>query len=97
MKTIPVTVRLDRDLQIALQEGAQRTTLNRGELIRLTLRRYLRNVIEQEIVTTPARRITNIEPWPRKVVEAAYRLMGKEWDKVEGTVTHAQGKPDLND
>jgi hypothetical protein len=97
MKTIPMPLRLDQDLQSALRDGARRTPHKKQELIRLTLRRHLREVIEQEAVTEPARRITNLEPWPRRVVERAYQRIGKEWDKLEEAATRAQGKPDFND
>jgi hypothetical protein len=97
MKTTPVPLRLDRDLQKALCEGARRTPHKKQELIRLTLRRHLREVIEQEAVAKTTQRITNIEPWPRRVIEKAYQRMGKEWDKIEDAATRAQGKSDFND
>jgi hypothetical protein len=97
MKTIPMPVRLDKYLQKALREGARRTPLKKQDLIRLTLRRHLQEVIEQEAATKPARRITNIEPWPRRVIEKAYKKMGKEWDSIESAATRAQGRPDFND
>ena len=97
MKTTPVPVRLDKQLQDALREGARRTPHMKQDLIRLTLRRHLREVIEQEAVVKLTPRITNIEPWPRRVVEAAYRRMGKEWDQIEAAATRAQGPPDFND
>ena len=97
MKTIPMPVRLDADLQKALREGARRTPHKKQELIRLTLRRHLREVIDQEAIAKPSRRITNIEPWPRRIVEKAYQRMGKDWDKIEDAATRAQGRPDFND
>jgi hypothetical protein len=97
MKTIPMPVRLDKQLQKALREGALRTPHNKQDLIRLTLRRYLQEVIEEEAVAEPEKRITNIEPWPRRVVEKAYQRMGKEWDEIEDVALRAQGKPDFND
>ena len=97
MKTTPVPVRLDKYLQSALREGARRTPHKKQDLIRLTLRRHLREVIEQEAVAKPTGRITNIEPWPRRVIERAYQRMGKEWDRIEDAATRAQGTPDFND
>ena len=97
MKTIPMPVRLDKSLQEALREGARRTPHKKQELIRLTLRRHLRDVIEQESAARPERRITNVKPWPRRTVENAYRRIGKEWDEIEAAATRAQGKPDFND
>jgi hypothetical protein len=97
MKTIPVPVRLDKYLQKTLREGARRTPHKKQDLIRLTLRRYLREVIEQEAVAGPARRLTNLEPWARRVVERAYQQMGGEWDEIETAATRAQGTPDFKD
>lgn len=97
MKTIPMPVRLDAALQKALSDGARRTPHKKQELIRLTLRRHLQEVIDQEAVPKPSQRITNIEPWPRRVVEKAYQNMGKDWDRIEDDASCAQGKPDFND
>ena len=97
MKNHPMPVRLDQSLQDALREGARRTPHKKQELIRLTLRRHLREVIEQEAVVTSARRITNIEPWPEKVIAQAYKRIGTEWDALEEAATRAQGTPDFND
>ena len=97
MKTYPMPVRLDKSLQDALREGALRTPHKKQELVRLTLRRYLQEVIEQEAVVSSRRRITNIEPWPEAVLVRAYKRMGKEWDALEEAATRAQGTPDFND
>ena len=97
MKTYPVPVRLDKSLQDLLQEGALRTPHKKQGLIRLTLHRHLRAVIEQEAVATPATRITNIEPWSEAVIARAYKRMGREWEAIEKAATRAQGKPDFND
>jgi CRISPR/Cas system-associated protein Csm6 len=97
MKTIPVPVRLDKNVQKLLREGARRTPHKKQELIRLTLRRHLREVIEEEALVKTTPRVTNIEPWPKRVVEAAYRRMGRDWDGIEDAATRAQGRPDFND
>ena len=97
MKTLPMPLRLDNDLQKLLREGARRTPHKQQALIRLTLRRHLQGVIEDEVIAKPAQRVTNIEPWPEEVVKEAYRRVGKEWDKLEEVATRAQGKPDFND
>jgi hypothetical protein len=97
MKTIPVPVRLDKDLQRILREGARRTPHKKQDLIRMTLRRHLREVIEQAARVESPPRITNIEPWPRRVVEKAYRRMGQDWSAIEDAAMGAQGKPDFND
>ncbi len=97
MKTIPVPVRLDAHLRKVLREGVRRTPHSRQDLIRLTLCRHLREVIEQEAAANPPQRITNLEPWPRRVVAKAYQRIGNEWDKLETAATRAQGRPDFND
>ena len=80
-----------------LQEGARRTPHKKQELIRITLRRHLRTVIEQEATKTEIQRLTNIEPWPRGLLEKAYRKVGAESDKLETIATRAQGEPDFKD
>ena len=90
-------LRLDEDLRKILREGARRTPHKQQTLVRLTLRRHLRDVINEEVIAKPVRRVTNIEPWPAEVVEEACRRVGKEWDKLEEAATRAQGKPDFND
>jgi hypothetical protein len=97
VKTIPVPVRLDKHVQKMLREGARRTPHKKQDLIRLTLRRHLQDVIEQEALVKTTPRVTNVEPWPRRVIEAAYRRMGRDWNAVEATAMRAQGKPDFND
>ncbi|HTA31260.1 MAG TPA: hypothetical protein VK731_12290 [Candidatus Cybelea sp.] len=97
MKTIPMPVRLDQHLQKMLRDGARRTPHKKQDLIRLTLRRHLRDVIEQETLVTATPRVTNVEPWPKRVIEKAYRRMGREWNTVEDAATRAQGRPDFND
>ncbi|HZV35276.1 MAG TPA: hypothetical protein VFB72_11940, partial [Verrucomicrobiae bacterium] len=97
MKTTTMPLRLEKDLRTTLREGARRTPHTMQDLIRLTLGRHLRQVIEEEIVANPAQRVTNINPWPRSVVQKAYRAMGAEWDRLEDAATKAQGGPDFND
>ena len=46
MATIPMSVRLDKDLISLLSEGRRRTPLNKQELVRRTLRLHLQEVIE---------------------------------------------------
>jgi hypothetical protein len=97
VKTIPVPVRLDKNVQKMLREGARRTPHKKQDLIRLTLRRHLRDVIEQEALVKLRPRVTNVEPWPKHVVEEAYRRMGREWNTIEDAAMRAQGKPGFND
>jgi hypothetical protein len=97
VKTIPVPVRLDEQLWKVLREGGRRTPHTQQDLIRLTLRRHLRELIEREPAASPTQRITNLEPWPRQVVAKAYQRIGNEWDKLETAATRAQGRPDFND
>lgn len=97
MRTIPCPLRLEKELADMLREGTRRTPHKKQELIRITLRRHLRSVIEQEAAKTPGQRLTNIEPWPKGLLEKAYRKVGAEWDTLEAIATRAQGTPDFND
>ena len=97
VKTIPVPVRIDVNLLRLLRDGARRTPHKKQELIRLTLRRHLPEVIELEALASLPRRITNVDPWPETVVKEAYRRMGHEWNVLEDAATRAQGRPRLND
>ena len=96
MKTMPLSIRLDKRLRALLAEGARRTPLNQRELLRRTLRLHLREVIERE-ASPPAARITNIDPWPRGSLAKAYRRVDKAWDRVEAAATAAQGRPSWED
>jgi hypothetical protein len=96
MKTMPLSIRLDKRLRSLLVEGARRTPFNQRELLRRTLRLHLREVIEQE--ATPAEgRITNIDPWPRGCLAKAYRRADHAWDRVEAAATAAQRRPSWDD
>ena len=96
MKTMPLSIRLDRNLSSLLAEGARRTPLNQRELLRRTLRLHLREVIERE-AAPPVARITNIDPWPRGSLAKAYQHVDKSWDRVEAAATAAQGRPSWDD
>jgi hypothetical protein len=96
MKTMPLSIRLDKCLCALLAEGARRTPLNQRELLRRTLRLHLREVIEREAVG-PQARITNIDPWPRGRLAKAYRREDKAWDRIEAAATAAQGRPSWDD
>ena len=96
MKTMPLSIRLDKQLRSLLAEGARRTPFNQRELLRRTLRLHLREVIERE-VTIPASRITNLDPWPRGALAKAYRRVDKAWDRIEAAATAAQGRPAWDD
>src|SRR5277367_4339984 len=97
MLTRPMPVRFEPELQQLLSEGARRTPHKKQELIRITLRRYLPKVIEQEADKPKQRRLTNIEPWSKRTLEKAYKRMGLEWDALEEAAIRAQGKLDFND
>lgn len=96
VKTMPLSVRLDKELRLLLLEGARRTRFNQRELLRRTLRLYLREVIEQEALTSPSR-LTNVTPWPRGALTRAYRRTEREWEPVEAAATAAQGPPSWTD
>ena len=97
MLTKPMPVRFEPELQQLLQEGARRTPHKKQELIRITLRRYLPEVIEQEAGKSRRARLTRLQPWSARTLKKAYRQMGREWDALEEAATKAQGKPDFND
>jgi len=97
MLTKPMPVRFDLELHDLLGEGARRTPHKKQELIRITLRRYLPKVIDQEAGKSKSKRLTNIAPWSKSTLEKAYKKVGREWDSMEETATRAQGKPDFND
>jgi hypothetical protein len=97
MKTMPLSIRLDKQLCSLLAEGARRTPLNQRELLRRTLRLHLRDVIEREAVQ-PQERLTNLEPWPRGALARAYRRTAdKGWEDIEAAATVAQGLPAWED
>lgn len=94
----PLTLRLDQRSLSLLSEGKRRTRLNKGELIRRTLRNYLADVIEQEAV--PSGRVTAVSPWPRGALAKAYRRADGadgDWDRVEAAAMAAQGRPAWGD
>ncbi len=94
----PIPIRMEKDLLDLLTEGARRTPHKKQELIRLTLRRHLRKVIDDEAVRAPRKRITTIEPWPKGALAAAYKKVAPEdWDIVEHTAVESQGKPGPED
>jgi hypothetical protein len=96
MKTIPLSIRLDKDLRSLFVEGARRTRFNQRELLRRTLRLHLREVIEHE-ASPPEARITTIGPWPRGCLTKAYRRVDRAWDRTEAAATAAQGRPSWED
>lgn len=97
MSTQPVPLRLDRELTALLQEGARRTPHKQAALVRLTLRRHLRAVIEEEAMSTPLLPLTNVKPWPRGTLGRAYAVTAREDRALEATATAAQPTPTLED
>ncbi len=96
MKTLPISIRLDKELRSLLSEGARRTPLNQRELLRRTLRLHLREVIERESLPGDSR-LTNIVPWPRGALAKAYRRVDQDWEPTEAAATAAQGQPSWAD
>jgi hypothetical protein len=96
MKTMPLSIRLDKQLRSLLVEGARRTPYNQRELLRRTLRLHLRQVIENE-ATTHQVRITNLAPWPHGALARAYKRVQRDWERTEAAATAAQGKPSWDD
>jgi hypothetical protein len=58
---------------------------------------HLREAVKSGMVLTPARRITNIVPWPEKMIARAYKRIGREWELIEDAAMRAQGTPKFND
>lgn len=84
---------MEKDLMDLLAEGARRTPHKKQELVRLTLRRHLRSVIDEETVKPPQGRITNVEPWPKGALAAAFKAQAQEgWDKIEAAAVRAGQK-----
>ena len=98
MPATPVPIRIEKDLLTLLAEGARRTPHKKQELIRITLRRHLRDVIEAEATKPSKNRVTNIDPWPKGTLARAYKRTAHEgWDKVEAAAVRAQRKPSFDD
>lgn len=97
VKTQPVPLRLDRELTALLREGALRTPHKQAALVRLTLRRHLRSVIEAEALHTPSPPLTNVEPWSHGVLTRAYKVTACEDRNLEAAGTAAQSAPSLED
>jgi hypothetical protein len=98
MRNTPMPIRMEKELSDLLKEGARRTPHKKQELVRLTLRRHLREVIEEESKKPAQGRVTNIEPWPKGLLAKAYKAIEHEgWDKVEEAATKAQGAPSFDD
>jgi hypothetical protein len=100
MHVTPMPIRMEKELVDLLKEGTRRTPHKKQELIRLTLRRHLRGVIEDEAVKPDKGRITNIAPWPTGMLTKIYQETEHEgWDKVEKAAVRAGQKrpPSLDD
>lgn len=95
---MPVPIRFDADLVSLLKEGARRTHHKRAALVRLTLRRHLRAVIEAEEEASPAQKpLTNVKPWPKGVLAKAYARIGKEDEAMENAALRARPTPSMED
>ena len=92
-----MSIRLDDDLIALLSKGARRTRQKKQALVRLTLRRHLPEVIEQESLKAPVGRLTSLAPWPRGALSKAYQRAGKGDDRLEASAAAAQGKPSWED
>src|SRR5947208_10505409 len=96
--TTPLPLRVEKELHDLLTEGSRRTPHKKQELVRLTLRRHLREVIEEEAGPATKSRLTNIEPWPKGMLTRIYKKLEHEgWDKVEAAAVRAQRKPNFDD
>ncbi len=92
-----MSIRLDDDLADLLAQGAKRTRQKKQNLVRLTLRRYLPEVIERESVKISPAQITTLAPWPRGALSKAYKRAGKSDERLEAAAAAAQGKPSWED
>jgi hypothetical protein len=91
-------LRLEKELHDLLDEGNRRTPHKKQELIRLTLRRHLRAVIDQEAAAAHPSRITNLKPWRKGALAKAYQRVRPEgWEQVEDAALRAQDRPDFED
>ena len=97
MRTTPLPLRLEDDIQEILTEGFRRTPHKKQELIRITLRRYLRSVVEGEARVAKVPRLTSIKPWSNAALTRAYRNPDMERNRIESIATHAQAGPNLID
>jgi hypothetical protein len=99
MPVTPMPIRIEKELVDLLNEGSRRTLHKKQELIRLTLRRHLREVIEEESIKPPGK-VTNVQPWPKGLLTRIYQEIQQEnWDKVEAAAVRAGQKtpPSLDD
>jgi hypothetical protein len=91
-----MAIRFDAELLSMLKEGKRRTPLTKQELVGRTLRLHLRSVIDQE-ASRPAKRITNVEPWPPGVLARALTKTEQDWEEIEAAATAAQPAPRWED
>jgi hypothetical protein len=90
MPVAPMPIRLEKELVELLKEGARKTPHKKQELIRITLRRHLREVIDLEAKPVKKGRVTNVEPWPQGALKSVYREIASEgWDKIEAAAVRA--------
>jgi hypothetical protein len=91
-----MSIRLDQELSALLSEGSAKTPLNKQQLVRRTLRLFLRQVIDQESAR-PVPRVTTIDPWPKGALTRAYKQADKGWERVEAAAAAAQGRVSFED
>ena len=91
-----MAIRLDPQLRSLLVQGARQTRYNPRQLIHLTLRRHLGQVIAEERIAQP-HRITAAAPWPKGALAKAYKRIEKNWDRIEAAAAAAQSKPAWED
>ena len=95
MATKPISLRLDDGLLSALTEGSRRTSLNKTDLIRRTLRLHLPDVIRREAKSEEP--LTSVSPWSDGTLRKAYARIGEEWDQIEAAAAAAQRTPRFED
>jgi hypothetical protein len=97
VKTHPIPLRLDPQLTALLQEGVRRTPHKQAALVRLTLRRHLRSVIDAEALPPPSASLTNVAPWPEGTLSRAFQVTAAEDRALEDAGAAAQSTPRLDD
>ena len=88
-------LRLDGGLTALLREGVRRTPHKQAALVRLTLRRHLRAVIDAEALRTPTVPLTDVKPWPQGTLARAHKVTAREQRAWEDAGTAAQSAPGL--
>ena len=97
MATTPISLRLDADLHRLLSEGARKTPLQKQDLIRRTLRKYLPRVIDQESTRPLLTSVARLDPGTMTKTYKRLARMEPDWDRIEDAAVKAQSHPSWDD